>query len=344
MKLKHINIEERMNHYNVAGLSISLIDNGQISLQQSFGMLEKGTNRSVTSNSLFNACSISKLLTSMLVLKLTELKLLDLDEDVNKKLVSWKITENEFTKQKKVTLRSLLSHQSGIMDPKGSFSEFTIAQGVPTMVDLLSGRTPYCKEAIEVKYLPGSDFHYSDAGYCIVEQLIEDVTGHPFAAVMSDLIFKPLRMNNSTLKMPDIIGNGLFASGHHKNGDLVEGKFTVYPYPAASGLWTTPSDLALVVIELMNSLKGKSNIGLSKCKAKELVIPQGGKEWTGLGVFLDSLGQEVEISSLGWGVGFQCMLVAYPSIGTGAVIMTNTDLGVHQLKGIIGELYKSLLS
>lgn len=344
MQLKDINIKERMTHYNVTGLSISLIGNGQISLEQSFGMLEKGTNRNVTSTTLFNACSISKFLTSMLVLKLTELEMLDLDEDVNKKLVSWKITENEFTQQKKVTLRSLLGHQSGVMDPEGSFSEFTIAQGIPTMVDLLAGRTPYCKEAIEVKYPPESDFHYSDVGYCIIQQLIEDVTGNPFKVVMNDLIFKPLHMNNSTLEMAHIIGDGSFSCGHHKNGDLVEGKYTMYPYPAASGLWTTPSDLALVVIELMNSLKGKSKIGLSKCKAMELVIPQGGKEWTGLGVFLDDMGQKVEISSLGWGVGFQCMMVAYPFLETGAVLMTNTDLGVHQLKGIIGEIYKSLLS
>jgi hypothetical protein len=49
--------------------------------------------------------------------------------------------------------------------------------------------------------------------------------------------------------------------------------------------------------------------------------------------------KEFKFSSLGWGVGFQCMMVAYPNLKTGLVIMTNTDLGVHQLKGIIGEVY-----
>lgn len=92
----------------------------------------------------------------------------------------------------------------------------------------------------------------------------------------------------------------------------------------------------------MSSLKDESKIGLSASKAKEMINPQGCKEWTGLGVFLDASKHEIEISSLGWGVGFQCMMVAYPYLKTGAVIMTNTELGVHQLKGIIGEVYNSL--
>ncbi len=61
-------------------------------------------------------------------------------------------------------------------------------------------------------------------------------------------------------------------------------------------------------------------------------------------MFLDGSGKELEISSLGWGDGFQCMLVRYPYKETGLIIMTNKDLGVHQLKGIIGEIYQSFVS
>jgi CubicO group peptidase (beta-lactamase class C family) len=142
----------------------------------------------------------------------------------------------------------------------------------------------------------------------------------PFEEIVDELIFQPLKLHNSTLTIT-ISGEKSenFSCGHYKSGDLVDGKHTIYPYPAASGLWTTPSDLSHLVTELLNSLKGKSKIGLSASK-----------------------GRELEISSLGWGVGFQCMMVAYPYLETGLVIMTNTDLGVHQLKGIIGEVYHSL--
>ncbi|PEZ08064.1 penicillin-binding protein [Bacillus sp. AFS018417] len=343
MELRNINISERMEHYHVSGLSIAFIHNGEINRTKELGVMKAGTNSRVNSDSIFNACSMSKFLTAMLVLKLTEQGIFDLDEDINNRLISFNIPENEYTQNKKVTLRSLLSHQAGVIDPEGSFSELDSTLGVPTMVELLEGRTPYCKERIEVKYEPNSDFQYSDAGFCIIQQLIEDVCGKPFTVLMNEHIFEPLHMKNSTLEQTLLkVRNGQFSCGHNKKGEIVHGEYPIYPYPVASGLWTTPTDLAILVIELMNSLKGKSKIGLSENKAKELITSQGCKEWTGLGVFLDGSGEEIEISSLGWGIGFQCMLVAYPYLETGVVIMTNTDLGVHQMKGIIGEIFASL--
>jgi CubicO group peptidase (beta-lactamase class C family) len=117
----------------------------------------------------------------------------------------------------------------------------------------------------------------------------------------------------------------------------VDGKYPIYPYPAAAGLWSTPTDIASMVIEIISSLNGTSKLGISRRLITEMITPQ-----TGLGVFLDNSDQKLKISSLGWGKGFQCMMIASPYSGTGAVIMTNSDLGVHQSKGIIGEIIKSL--
>lgn len=345
MQLKNINIVERMKHYNVPGLSIALFENGQIIGTENYGLLEVESVRKVNENSIFSACSISKFLTGMLAMKLIEEGLLDLDEDVNERRVSWKVQENDFTKNKKVTLRNLLSHQSGIKDPEGSFSELNSKIGIPSMVELLEGETPYCTVPIEVKCEPESEFHYSDAGFCIIQQLIEEVTEKPFHQVMNEQIFEPLGMENSQLNTTMLeVDRENYSCGHNKTGELVDGKYPIYPYPAASGLWTTSLDLAELVLELMNAIKGESKVGVSESLAKEMITPQRGKSWTGLGVFLEGSEKELEITSLGWGVGFQCMMVAFPYLEKGAVIMTNAELGVHQMKGIIGEIYKSLLS
>lgn len=345
MVLTDININERMKFYNVTGMSITEIINAEISKAEHYGLLEAGTTKIVNSHSIFNACSISKFLTSMLVMLLSEKGLVDLDEDINRKLTSWKVPDNGLTKGKYVTLRNLLSHQSGIIDPENSFVELDSNIGIPSIDVLLKGKTPYCLAPIEVKYEPESDFQYSDAGYCIIQQLIEDVTGRTFEEIVNEEIFHPLNMYNSTVSptIPEERMNH-FTCGHRKNGQVVDDKFPIYPYPAAAGLWTTPSDLAVLVIELMNSLKGQSKIGLSVSKSKEMINSQGCKEFTGLGVFLDGSERELEISSLGWGVGFQCMMVGFPYKETGLIIMTNTDIGVHQMKGIIGEVYHSFVS
>lgn len=341
MGLVNKNIKESMDFYNVTGLSLSVIKNSQISLEH-YGELEAGSAKFINSNTIFSACSISKFITGILVMLLTEQGLVNLDENINKKLKTWKIPENKFTKNKKVTLRNLLCHQSGIVDPDGSFTELNSNDDFSSIVDLLNGKSSYYKVPIELQYEPGSDFQYSDAGYCIIQLLVEEATGKSFKDIVRELIFQPLEMHNSTFTMSISEIEGInFSRGHDKNGDLVAGKYTIYPYPAASGLLTTSSDLSILVTELINSLKGRSKIGLSLSKAQEMITPQGCKDWSGLGLFLDDAKGQLEISSLGWGVGFQSMIVAYPYLENGLIVMTNTDLGVHQLNGIIGDIYKS---
>jgi len=342
MQLKNIDIKERMKFYNVAGLSLTLMNDGQITDSSGFGVLEAGTTKKVDENSIFNACSISKFLTSVLVLKLSDQGLLDINENVNNGLTSWKVPENEFTQTKKVTIRNLLSHESGIVDPEGSFSNLNNSHGVPNMIDLLMGKTTYCKDSIEVKYLPETDFQYSDAGFCIIQQLVEDICEMPFGELMKEGIFNPLQMTNSTYEIFSNVSKGKISSGHNKDGKVVNEKYPIYPFPAASGLWTTPTDMGKLVLELVSSLHGESKLGLSQNSVQAFFDSKGCKSWNGLGMFLDGSEQELEISSLGWGVGFQCMMVAFPYLGKGAIIMTNADLGVHQLKGMIGEIYSTL--
>ncbi len=120
MKLKDINIHNRMEHYHLTGLNYAVIENDYVSIAETFGVLKKENMKKVNTNTIFNACFISKFVTSMLVMKLVEQGILDLDEDVNKKVTSWEIPNNDLTRIHKVTLRRLLCHQSGIIDPENS--------------------------------------------------------------------------------------------------------------------------------------------------------------------------------------------------------------------------------
>ncbi|WP_227397015.1 serine hydrolase domain-containing protein [Jeotgalibacillus aurantiacus] len=340
MNLSEAFILNKMKQFNITGAGIAVIKDGKLADTHCFGLLEAGTTELVDRHSIFNACSISKFVTAIVVMKFVSQGDLDLDEDINNKLVSWTLPVNEYKTTHKVTLRHLLSHHSGILDPEGSFDALHSQNDGPNMVDILEGKTPYCRESITVKKKPGSEFHYSDAGYCVVQQLIEDIAGEPFEKAVNDLIFEPLHMDNSTFSQS--LPNGKnFTAGHDKEGNVIPGKYPIYPYAAASGLWTTPSDLVRLVIELMDALNHNSKIGLTSDAAKPLLSPQGTAAWAGLGLFLDSTDHETEISSLGWGIGYQSMLVAQPYLKKGIIIMTNTDTGLHQMKGFIGEIYRA---
>ncbi|WP_244668190.1 serine hydrolase domain-containing protein [Bacillus sp. NTK074B] len=333
-----MNLMRKMEEYRIAGVSMAMIEGAEIRRTDCFGSLEIGSTRRVDQESIFNACSISKFFTSMLVMTLSEQGILHIDEDVSKYLSTRIIHENLCNEV--MTLRHLLSHQSGIVDPINGFGELNTLWGVPTMQELLEGTTPYFNSLIEAKVEPGSDFSYSDAGYCMIQLVIENIMGKSFQEVIREHLFQPLQLNQSTYGLPSL--KNQFSCGHTKDNGLVEGKYPIYPYPAACGLWTTPTEVAIMVMELMTALKGESNL-LTSIAAEDMIKPQGGVEWMGLGVFLDLGCERVEISSLGWGVGFQCMMVANPYEENGLVIMTNTDTGVHQLKGLIGEVYRAFI-
>ncbi len=229
------------------------------------------------------------------------------------------------------------------MIPPNSFEHYTLAQGRPNMSEILAGKTSYCPVPIEITYKPESEFHYSDANFCIIELLLEDITGKPFNLLLEEYIFQPLQLKNSMLfSTKDINKMEAFACGHNKDGTVTNEKYPFYPFAAASGIWTTPTDLSTLVIEIIHSLQGKDKLKLSQKLVQDMISPQGCSKWTGLGVFLDDSNKDLQIYSLGWGVGFQCMMICYPYRGNGAVIMTNADLGVHQMEGIIGDVLKTL--
>ena len=172
-----MNVTERMSHFNIPGVSVTRFVDGQINWSKLFGTLEKGTDKAVNDNTIFHACSISKMITAICVLRLAQDGELDLYKDVNEYLTSWKIPESKFTQTKNVTLANLLAHQAGLYDVEGSFSPYKSGDNVPSPVDILKGTTSYYPEEVSIKYEPETDCEYSDAGYSIISQVLLDVLG-----------------------------------------------------------------------------------------------------------------------------------------------------------------------
>src|SRR5262245_27548512 len=209
-------VKERMLFYKTPGLTVAVIDNGAIAWTRSYGSLEAGGSEPVTANTRFQAASISKSLAAVVALRLIEQGKLELDEDVNVRLVSWKIPENEFTKEKKVTLRWLLSHRAGLTDNAG-FIGTSQSQAMPALKDLLeTGK--WTPRPIRVGFEPGSRFQYSGGGYCLMEQLLEDVGGKPFPVLARELVLEPCGMNDSSFEQPSTPQRAAVAIGHLANG------------------------------------------------------------------------------------------------------------------------------
>ncbi|MDR0326242.1 MAG: beta-lactamase family protein [Oscillospiraceae bacterium] len=339
-----MNVVERMSHFNVPGVSVSYFEDAEIKWNKFFGVMEKGTEKSINENSIFHACSISKMITALCVLSLAQDGKLDLHRDVNEYLVSWKIADNDFTEKNKVTLARLLSHQAGLYDLEGSFAPYKSGDKIPSPIDIITGATAYHKEDVKVKYIPETDSEYSDVGYSIISQVLQDVFGEAISQIAKRIVFDPLGLQKTFFWE---IGKEKFECfalsdcvvGHDNSGDIVDEIRACYPNIEGAALWTTTRELSLIVIDTIKSYQDKSGKVLTHDMAKFMLSPFGCSNDTGMGVFLvnDSNGNPYFFSQ-GWGVGMQCKLRAYYKSQKGVVVMTNSEPGVEQDESLVGEI------
>ena len=315
---------ERMKHWKVPGLSIAVVKDFKVEWARSYGIKDIETKEPVTTETLFQAGSISKPVAAMVALKRVQQGKIALDENINNKLVTWKLPDNEFTAKKKVTLANLLSHTAGLT--VHGFPGYAVDEKIPTLPQVLDGTAPANTAAVRVDMEPGTRFRYSGGGTTIAQLAIMDIEKKPYPDIARETVLGPLNMTNSTYSQP--LPNDWrkkAASGHRGDGALVPGKIHVYPEMAAAGLWTTPTDLAKFGIEVQLSYAGKSNKVLPKELIDKMVTPF--MEDVGLGFFVEKHGSNFFFGHGGADEGFRASLLMHREKGYGAVVMVNSDNG-----------------
>ncbi|HUJ93451.1 MAG TPA: serine hydrolase [Candidatus Bathyarchaeia archaeon] len=329
---KPMTLSERMAFYKVPGVSMAFFDHGQIVWARGYGFADTASKKTVTPDTLFQAASISKPVTALAALRLVQDGKLSLDEDVNVKLKTWKVPENAFTEKEKVTVRRILSHSAGLT--VHGFPGYAADETIPTVVQILNGEKPANTEAIRVDVVPGTMWRYSGGGYVVLQTLMSDVTGESFPKIMHDLVLQPAGMTHSTYEQPlPKSREGEVATPYRGNGEAVKGGPHTYPEMAPAGLWTTPSDLAKMAIEVQKEFAGQSAKILNQAMAKQMLTHQTGA-W-GLGFGLESAGEHPHFGHGGANEGYRCDLEAYTDSGQGFAVMTNSDSG--------GSLYPEIL-
>ncbi len=313
-------LAERMEALGVPGVSIAVINNGEVEWARGYGLADVESGRPVTTTTLFQAASISKPVAATAALKFVQDGLIDLDEDVNGKLVSWKVPENEYTEAQPVTLRGIVTHTAG-MTVHG-FPGYARDQEVPSTIGVLDGEGN--TDPIRVDMEPRTEWRYSGGGYTVMQHLLTDVAGKPFPEIMRETVLEPFGMSESTYEQP--LPEARWeqaATAYESDGEEVEGKWHIYPEMAAAGLWTTPTDLARFAIAIQEANAGESEAVLSTEMARQMLTPDMNNH--GLGPAI--MGDGARFGHGGSNEGFRCTFTAFIEGGSGAAIMTNSANG-----------------
>lgn len=322
-----VTLAERMGALGVPGVSVAVIEDGEIAWARGWGLADVASGRAVTADTLFQAASISKPVAALAALQMVDQGLIDLDADVNDYLTSWEVPESAYTATRKVTLRSLLNHTAGTT--VWGFPGYGPDEQVPSTVGVLDGEGNTA--AIRVFKEPGESWRYSGGGYTVMQLLLSDVAGEPFPELMRELVLQPAGMTRSTYQQPLPDGRRAeAATGYRPDGTPVDGNYHTYPEMAAAGLWTTPSDLARYALAVQRAAHGDEDALLSPETTRAMLTP--GMNDHGLGPGIADGG--ARFAHGGSNEGFRCQLTAFVD-GGGVVVMTNADAGGRLAQEIV---------
>lgn len=316
-----------MTEHKTPAVSIAVIFDGKVEWARAYGV-------ATTPSTLFQAASISKPVAAMAALHMSQYGNFGLDDDVNRHLSGWKVPENEFTREKKVTVRGILSHTAGLTIH--GFPGYAEGEAVPRVIQVLDGESPANTKPVRVDVVPGSAYRYSGGGYTVLQLLMTEKFKRPFPELMRMAVLGRLGMSNSSYEQPLPQERSTRAAvGFHPNGRSYTGGWHTYPEMAAAGLWTTPTDLCKFALEAAKAAQGQSNKILERPMAQAMMTPHVGKHGLGFGMDNDWFGHG------GANAGYRCTLTCRPDGSYGAVVMTNSDSGAKLfgpiLKALAGE-------
>lgn len=339
-------LSERMEHYNVPGVNLAVVENNEIEWEKGYGVLDASKSNQMGNNAMFQVGSVSKFVTAMIVMHYVEKDILDLDEDINVYLRSWKMPENEFGVN--ITLRQLLTHQSGL--PGTNFSyEGDIS---PSLPQILSAEKPALNKPAYPTFKPGEKWSYSNIGYVVIQLILEDIIGKSMNEIAEEVLFKPLKMNFSTFNYPlPKSWQTMEAMPHTTEGESRPAVQGFVPAVAQGGLLSTPRDMALLTIELMKAYKGESNKIFSQTTAKQMLTAEvdipiqayGIPFKMGLGLFLDHSGGKLSFLHPGQSYpGSAFLIIGFPESGQAATMGLNGNIGDQlelEIVATLSEMY-----
>jgi hypothetical protein len=193
--------------------------------------------------------------------------------------------------------------------------------------------------------LPGLSYRYSPAGYGIVQQLVEDVTGLPFETAMQDLVLDPLEMRHSTFAQP--LPERLWdrAAAAHLTLKRVPDpdRWSVEPEKAAGGLWTTAADLCQIILELQRCAAGQPGQVSTPDIARQMLTVHADNSNCGLGTYISNAADPEAhyFSHTGGHLGWKAELIGYERAGRGAVVLVNNGYTGSEFKReLLGAIAK----
>jgi len=340
-------IEALMASAKVTGMAITVFNNNEPVYKKTFGYKRADTKEPLRESTNIYGASLSKVVFAMLVMKLVEEGVIDLDKPLQQylpkliyeyqPLMKWhdnyKDLKND-TLYQKITARMCLDHTTGFANWRWYEPD----------------------QKLRVNFTPGSKYEYSGEGLVYLQVVIEKMLNKSLEELMQEKIFKPLGMINSSYKWQQRFETD-YSFGHDANGKLYQ-KDKDNDARAASTLETTLDDYTAFTKGVLKNLILKPSTTANmftpqiRIRTVQQFGPNSARDTTawdaiqlgyGLGWGLLQTPYGTGAFKEGHGDGFQHYTIIFPKTGIGIIIMTNSDNGEsifkYLLENLIGDTF-----
>jgi CubicO group peptidase (beta-lactamase class C family) len=312
------------------GLAVALVHHGRLAWARGYGLADQAARKPVRAATRFQAASLSKPVAAWGVLRLVEEGRVGLDGPVAGHLRRWQPPPSPFDTEA-ITVRRLLSHTAGLS--VHGYAGQTPEEPLPSIAASLSGEA-VGSFPVELLQAPGRGWLYSGGGYSVLQLLVEELTGRPFAAFMRRQVLLPLGMTASGFRWRRTTAT---ARPHDRQG--APGPDFAFAEQAAAGLVTTAPDLARFVAAAVPGPNGEPpGRGVLHPALVRLALstaPATDGRW-GLGYGLGLLpGGDLLAYHEGANRGWRAGLALLPERRAGIVVLANGDDGDAPIDAVV---------
>lgn len=245
-------VREILNRHPCVGLAVGVVRDGQLAFFDAHGLASVASQKPVTEDTVFRVASISKTFTAIALMQLYEQGLVDLDAPANDYLRAFQLVPAK-PGWPPATVRHLLTHTAGLPEMVHvsralgyAFGEsYRLDETVPTLGEY------YGCHGLPVVSEPGTTFRYTDHSFSALSQVVEDVSGQPFADYLREHIFEPLDMADTdivrTARVESRLASG-YAYGSRGPKPVADRQWVT---AGASMIYSTPGDMARYVAALL---------------------------------------------------------------------------------------------
>ncbi|MGI9544715.1 MAG: serine hydrolase domain-containing protein, partial [Cyclobacteriaceae bacterium] len=320
-----------VNGGRVIGISVAIIQENDTLYNKGFGFTDLGKSKPVDNDTKFRMASISKLIGSTLVMKLVEEGKLTLDQPLSELLPDFPNEEQA----KKITLRHMLSHTSGLQDYAVEIDSTYVKTGIPpTKKDFYE----FFRDR-QLFFEPGSNYSYCNSGFLLMGLIIERITGNTFQTEIDRVINRPsglnLRLIADQANHPNMSSyfepyHATFNSIPHWTWIKGDGGLTVTSIELAQfpGLWASGAIIDKASFEKM---------------IQPMVLTDGIETGYGIGVRNGDFEGEKVIGHTGGNKTPLSIMVYFPKKQLSIVVLINTDNTPDHARKIYGEIASVVL-